>query len=108
MKKKLLIAGDSFAADWTIKYKGEGWVNTLCEDYDVTNVAQAGVSEYKIYNQLKTNKNINPRQLASSLILNRLLNSIYYKKNKLNKNHTYLKISFKVHSIIKDIYKILK
>lgn len=62
----------------------------------------------KIYNQLKTNKNINPRQLASSFILNRLLNSIYYKKNKLNENHTYLKISFKVHSIIKDIYKILK
>ena len=53
MKKKLLIAGDSFAADWTIKYKGEGWVNTLCKDYDVTNIAQAGVSEYKIYNQLK-------------------------------------------------------
>ena len=53
MKKKILIAGDSFAADWTVKYKGEGWVNTLCKDYDVTNIAQAGVSEYKIYNQLK-------------------------------------------------------
>jgi lysophospholipase L1-like esterase len=53
MKKKLLIVGDSFAADWTVKYKGEGWVNTLCKDYDVTNIAQAGVSEYKIYNQLK-------------------------------------------------------
>ena len=55
MKKKILIAGDSFAADWTVKYKGEGWVNTLCKDYDVTNVAQAGVSEYKIYNQFKRN-----------------------------------------------------
>ena len=54
MKKKLLIAGDSFAADWSKKYKNAcGWVNTLCEDYDVTNVAQAGASEYKIYNQLK-------------------------------------------------------
>jgi hypothetical protein len=54
MKKKLLIAGDSFAADWSKKYKNaSGWVNTLCEDYDVTNIAQAGVSEYKIYNQLK-------------------------------------------------------
>lgn len=50
--KKLLITGDSFAADWTIKYEGIGWVNMLCEDFDVTNIAQAGVSEYKIHKQL--------------------------------------------------------
>jgi hypothetical protein len=54
MKKKLLIAGDSFAADWTKKYnEGSGWVNMLESDYDVTNVAQAGASEYKIYKQLE-------------------------------------------------------
>jgi hypothetical protein len=51
MKKTLLIAGDSFSADWTKKYPGQGWVNMLSE-YDVTNVSQAGVSEYKIYKQL--------------------------------------------------------
>ncbi len=51
---KLLIVGDSFAADWTKKYKGNGWVNMLCDDFEVTNVAQAGVSEYKIYKQLET------------------------------------------------------
>lgn len=50
--KKLLIAGDSFAADWTIKYKGEGWVNLLSKDFKIKNVAEAGVSEYKIYKQL--------------------------------------------------------
>lgn len=54
MKKKLLIVGDSFAADWTKKYKNvSGWVNMLQSDFDVTNVAEAGVSEYKIYKQLK-------------------------------------------------------
>ena len=54
MKKKLLIAGDSFAADWTKKYSGiKGWVNMLESDYAVTNIAQAGVSEYKIYKQLE-------------------------------------------------------
>jgi hypothetical protein len=54
MKKKLLIAGDSFAADWTKKYKNVcGWVNMLESDYDVINIAQAGVSEYKIYKQLE-------------------------------------------------------
>lgn len=49
---KILIAGDSFAADWKIKYNGSGWVNMLSNNYDVTNIAQAGVSEYKIYQQL--------------------------------------------------------
>ena len=49
---KILIAGDSFAADWKIKHSGNGWVNMLSNDYDVTNIAQAGASEYKIYQQL--------------------------------------------------------
>jgi hypothetical protein len=54
--KKILIAGDSFAADWTIKYSGYGWVNKLTEDFEVKNVAEAGVSEYKIYQQIKKEK----------------------------------------------------
>lgn len=54
MKKRLLICGDSFSADWTKKYEGIGWVNMLETDFDVTNISQAGVSEYKIYLQLKS------------------------------------------------------
>jgi hypothetical protein len=54
--RKILIAGDSFAADWTKKYNGVGWVNMLEKDYEVTNVAEAGVSEYKIYRQLSNQK----------------------------------------------------
>lgn len=51
---KILIAGDSFAADWTKKYPNEiGWVNLLANEFDVTNIAQAGVSEYKIWKQIK-------------------------------------------------------
>jgi len=50
--KKLLVCGDSFAADWTVKYKGRGWVNLLDENFAVTNLARAGVCEYKIYQQL--------------------------------------------------------
>ena len=57
MKKTILILGDSFSADWSSKSKSLGWVNRLSFDYDVTNIAQAGVSEYKIYLQLKS---INP------------------------------------------------
>ena len=56
MKRNILICGDSFAADWTKKYNGVGWVNMLCNDFNITNVAEAGVSEYKIYQQLSKQK----------------------------------------------------
>jgi hypothetical protein len=49
---KILICGDSFAADWTVKYPGKGWPNLVAEKYQVTNLAQAGCGEYKIYKQL--------------------------------------------------------
>jgi hypothetical protein len=52
---KILIFGDSFAADWTVKYPNMlGWPNMLGKAFDVTNMAQAGVSEYKIYQQVMT------------------------------------------------------
>jgi hypothetical protein len=53
--KKILVVGDSFAADWTKKYpEGYGWVNLLSAEYAVTNLAQAGVGEYKILQQIKS------------------------------------------------------
>lgn len=51
-KLNLLIAGDSFAAQWP--NVTTGWVNYLEDCYTVTNVAQAGVSEYKILKQLES------------------------------------------------------
>lgn len=51
----ILIIGDSFAADWSTKYTDYlGWPNLLAEQHQVTNLAQAGVSEYKIYQQLQS------------------------------------------------------
>ena len=47
---RILIAGDSFAAEWPGTH---GWSKMLAEHHDVKNVAQAGVSEYKILKQLK-------------------------------------------------------
>jgi hypothetical protein len=50
----ILIAGDSFGADWTVKYTNKmGWPNIMENSFDVTNVAQAGCSEYKILQQLQ-------------------------------------------------------
>ena len=49
----ILIIGDSFAADWSTKYNNYlGWPNLLAQSHSVTNLAQAGVSEHKIYKQL--------------------------------------------------------
>ena len=57
MAKRLLIAGDSFAARYP-NDKGQGWPLLLRGEYEVTNVAQAGVSEYKILKQLQSISNI--------------------------------------------------
>ena len=51
-RMKILICGDSFSADWTVKYPGRGWPNLLAERYDVVNLAQAGCSQYRIYQQV--------------------------------------------------------
>jgi len=51
----ILIVGDSFAADWSVKYTDyKGWPNLIAEKYNTTNLAQAGVGQYKIYEQLKS------------------------------------------------------
>jgi hypothetical protein len=54
--KKILICGDSFAADYSaFSYKSTGWSAMIAnDDYAVTNLAQAGVGEYKILKQLES------------------------------------------------------
>lgn len=54
--KKVLIVGDSFASDWTVKYDGGGWPNMLSALYKIKNAAQAGCSQYKILQQLRKEK----------------------------------------------------
>lgn len=50
---QILIIGDSFAADWSVRDNSyPGWPNLLAQNYKVTNLAQAGVSEYKILKQI--------------------------------------------------------
>lgn len=48
------MAGDSFVADWKEYYPDRyGWANMMSEVHEVTNVAQAGVGEYKIFKQIE-------------------------------------------------------
>ena len=50
---QILILGDSWAADWSSQHdQYAGWPNILADRYIVTNVAQAGVSQYSITQQL--------------------------------------------------------
>lgn len=56
---QILVIGDSFAANWSVKYNDyAGWPELLAHDYNVTNLAQAGVSEYKILLQVESITNI--------------------------------------------------
>lgn len=48
--KKILICGDSFSADWGLV----GWPQLLSEDYNIVNLSQAGVGEYKILKQIQS------------------------------------------------------
>ena len=48
----VLIVGDSFASKYNGKYPG--WANLLEQDYKVTNLAQPGISEYKILKQVES------------------------------------------------------
>lgn len=53
--KNVLICGDSFAADWSSSYPNRpGWPNLLSKEFIITNLAQAGCSEYRIWQQIKS------------------------------------------------------
>lgn len=50
---KILVVGDSFAADWACYDNSyPGWVNLLADEHNVVNRAQAGVGEYKVWLQI--------------------------------------------------------
>lgn len=46
----ILLCGDSFSADWGMTMS---WVDMIGKQHNITNVSQAGVSEYKILQQVK-------------------------------------------------------
>ena len=81
--KNILICGDSFASDWTIKYPGKGWPNMLAEIHQVTNLAQAGCSEYKIYLQLI---NTDISKYDTVIVSHTSPNRIYVKQHPVHHN----------------------
>ena len=51
-KMKILVAGDSFSAQWA--NCSDSWTSLLDNTYIVNNIAQPGVGEYKILKQLES------------------------------------------------------
>jgi len=107
---EVLVIGDSFAADWSIKYNEyKGWPNLLAEQHNVTNLAQAGVSEYKIYKQLLSVKNLSEFNWVivwhtSPLRVHTREHPIH-KNNKLHKDADLLLLDITYHSSkIKNIF----
>ena len=97
--KKILICGDSFSADWTVKYQGMGWPNMIAQEYQVTNLAQAGCSEYRIYQQL-ISANIN--EYDAVLVSHTSPNRIYVKEHPVHKNDALHKDACLIYTDIKE------
>jgi hypothetical protein len=99
---KILICGDSFAADWTIKHPGQGWPNMLAEQHEVVNLAQAGCSEYKILKQLEsTDLNTYDRIIVSHTSPYRIYVKTHpvHHNDPLHKNCDLLYADVKAHAI---------
>lgn len=93
---KILLCGDSFAADWSSKYHGKrGWPNLLAEKTELINVAAAGCSEYSIWKQLQsTDLNRFDRVIVSHTSPYR----IYVKQHPIHKNDVLHKNSDLIYS----------
>lgn len=97
--KKILICGDSFAADWTIKYNGKGWVNLLADTFDVTNLAQAGCSEYKILKQLES---VNLSEYDKIIVSHTSPYRLYVKEHPVHNKDTLHQNSCLIYSDVKE------
>jgi hypothetical protein len=87
--KNILIVGDSFSCEQSSTTDNIGWPELLENDYKITNLAQAGVSEYKIYKQLESvdiTKFDNIIICHTSFFRIPIESHPMYKKNHLHKN----------------------
>lgn len=96
---KILITGDSFAADWAVAKNLVGWPNLLANDFDVVNIAQAGCSEYKIYNQLLS---VDLSQFDSIVVAHTSPNRLYVKNHPVHSSSILHKNSDLIYADIKE------
>ena len=126
---KVLIAGDSFATIWPNSQLG--WPTLLAKKYNVVNLAQAGIGEYKILKQIKSQEinnfdlviisHTSPSRLHTNnhpihkegfhkncdLILNDLINRSAFRNPSLKAAQEYFKYHYDDEYQI-DIYKLIR
>ena len=84
--KKILICGDSFAVNHVEFDKNScGWSNLLANDnYDVINLAQAGVGEYKIFKQLTS---VDLEKFDAVIVCHTSPNRVYIQQHPVHNNN---------------------
>jgi hypothetical protein len=126
---KILIAGDSFATVWPDSQLG--WPTLLAKKYNVVNLAQAGIGEYKILKQIESQKikdfdlvivsHTSPSRLHTNnhpvhkegfhkncdLILNDLINRSTFRNPSLKAAQEYFKYHYDDEYQI-DIYRLIR
>jgi len=81
---KVLLCGDSFAADWSVKYHDTcGWPNLLSKKTELSNIAAAGCSEYSIWKQLRS---VDLKQFDKVIISHTSPYRIYVKQHPIHKD----------------------
>lgn len=101
-KKKLLICGDSFAADWSPINPDaltEGWPGLMSNHYEVTNLAENGVCEYKVLQQLKS---VNLKKFDALIVNHVSSNRIYVKRHPIHYNDPFRKNTDLMYADIKE------
>mgnify|MGYP001085387861 FL=1 len=100
MSKKILIAGDSFSSDWTVKYSnhGQGWPNMIANDYFVKNIAMAGSSIVRTLWQLQSEQ-INNYDVV--IVSHTSPNRIYVDEHPVHKDDPLHKNADLIHTDIK-------
>jgi hypothetical protein len=87
MLGKILICGDSFAAEWPVTdnniVNNIGWPLLLKNQYSVVNQAKPGVGEYKILQQL-INENLS--DYAAVIVCHTSPNRVHIKKHPIHKD----------------------
>lgn len=87
--KKILIVGDSFSCIHKSNTDNIGWPELLKNDFKITNLSQAGVSEYKIYKQIES---VDLKKFDNVILCHTSFTRIpiethpYYKDNDLHRN----------------------
>jgi hypothetical protein len=85
MSKKILIIGDSFAANFDNSLLG--WPFLLKNNHNVTNLAQAGCGQYKILQQLR---NTDPTQFSNIIISHTSSTRFHIEKNPFHTTGTHI------------------